>query len=402
MFRLMPDCGRRVLLLLQDLDASLRTLGKRSVLALIGIAIGSSSVVAMINIGSNAAEEASTIFKGMGVTTLVAQLSESTEDGRRAPTALDTVQLHQAVANLMHIAPIAPVGGSVDFKGRSFYTELIGSTAQLAQAMDLTLREGRFLSEFDQGQTYAVIGNTLAQSLGTPAQPLRIGDWIRIEHYLFQVIGILQRHPESLLIPVRANDALFIPLDGIRRINDSPRLSDVIIRVAPAQDMSAVANALIEPLKRLTGVRDVTLLVPQQLMDGMTRQTRTFAYLLMALGGISLIGGGTGVMNVMLMSVSQRRREIGVRMALGARRSDIRHLFMLEAITLTSVGAVCGGVLGVVCASTYAHLSGWTFILAPLSLPLGLVSTLLVGMFFGLYPAVQASRLQPVEALRDE
>jgi len=402
LFRLMPDCGRRVLLLLQDLDASLRTLGKRSVLALIGIAIGSSSVVAMINIGSNAAEEASTIFKGMGVTTLVAQLSESTEDGRRAPTALDTVQLHQAVANLMHIAPIAPVGGSVDFKGRSFYTELIGSTAQLAQAMDLTLREGRFLSEFDQGQTYAVIGNTLAQSLGTPAQPLRIGDWIRIEHYLFQVIGILQRHPESLLIPVRANDALFIPLDGIRRINDSPRLSDVIIRVAPAQDMSAVANALIEPLKRLTGVRDVTLLVPHQLMDGMTRQTRTFAYLLMALGGISLIGGGTGVMNVMLMSVSQRRREIGVRMALGARRSDIRHLFMLEAITLTSVGAVCGGVLGVVCASTYAHLSGWTFILAPLSLPLGLVSTLLVGMFFGLYPAVQASRLQPVEALRDE
>lgn len=398
----MPDCGRRVLLLLQDLDASLRTLGKRSVLALIGIAIGSSSVVAMINIGSNAAEEASTIFKGMGVTTLVAQLSESTEDGRRAPTALDTVQLHQAVANLMHIAPIAPVGGTVDFKGRSFYTELIGSTAQLAQAMDLTLREGRFLSEFDQGQTYAVIGNTLAQSLGTPAQPLRIGDWIRIEHYLFQVIGILQRHPESLLIPVRANDALFIPLDGIRRINDSPRLSDVIIRVAPAQDMSAVANALIEPLKRLTGVRDVTLLVPQQLMDGMTRQTRTFAYLLMALGGISLIGGGTGVMNVMLMSVSQRRREIGVRMALGARRSDIRHLFMLEAITLTSVGAVCGGVLGVVCASTYAHLSGWTFILAPLSLPLGLVSTLLVGIFFGLYPAVQASRLQPVEALRDE
>ena len=398
MLSLMP----RTFLLLQDLGASLRTLGKRSILALIGIAIGSSSVVAMINIGSNAAEEASTIFKGMGVSTLVAQLSESTEDGMAARTALDAIQLRHAVANLLSIAPIAPVGNAVVFKGRTLYTELIGSTAELAGALDLTLREGRFLSEYDQGETYAVVGNTLAQALGTPTQPLRIGDRIRIGHYLFQVIGILQSQPESLLIPVRVNDSLFLPLAGMQRINGSARIRDVIIRVACAQDMDLVASALIEPLKRLSGVKDVAMLVPQQLMDGMTRQSRTFAYLLMALGAISLIGGGTGVMNVMLMNVSQRRREIGVRMALGARRRDIRNLFMLEAITLSSVGAMCGGVLGVVCALTYARLSGWTFFLAPLSLPLGLLSTLLVGVFFGLYPAVLASRLQPVEALRDE
>lgn len=389
-------------LVLQDLGTSLRALGKRSVLALIGIAIGSSSVVAMINIGSNAAEEASMIFKGMGVTTLVAQLPESTRVGSVARLTLDTDQLRAWVPNLLNIAPTAQTGSSVTFKGRTQYTQLVGSTAELPGAMGLTLREGRFLSAFDQGDTYAVVGHRLAEDLGTAADPLRIGDRIRVDDYLFQVIGILRNQPDSLLIPVRANDSLFIPLAGMRRLNDSVHIRDVIIRVAAQQDISATAAALTDPLKRLSGAQDVDMMIPQQLMEGMTRQTRTFAYLLMALGGLSLIGGGTGVMNVMLMNVSSRRREIGVRMALGARRRDIRNLFMFEAITLTAVGALCGGLLGIACAFTYANVSGWTFFLAPLSLPIGVLSTLLVGVFFGLYPAMLASRLQPVEALRDE
>lgn len=389
-------------LVLQELGASLRALGKRSVLALIGIAIGSSSVVAMINIGSNAAEEASMIFKGMGVTTLVAQLPESTRVGSVARLTLDTDQLRAWVPNLLNIAPTAQTGSSVTFKGRTQYTQLVGSTAELPGAMGLTLREGRFLSAFDQGDTYAVVGHRLAEDLCTAADPLRIGDRIRVDDYLFQVIGILRNQPDSLLIPVRANDSLFIPLAGMRRLNDSVHIRDVIIRVAAQQDISATAAALTDPLKRLSGAQDVDMMIPQQLMEGMTRQTRTFAYLLMALGGLSLIGSGTGVMNVMLMNVSSRRREIGVRMALGARRRDIRNLFMFEAITLTAVGALCGGLLGIACAFTYANVSDWTFFLAPLSLPLGVLSTLLVGVFFGLYPAMLASRLQPVEALRDE
>lgn len=389
-------------LLLQDLGASLRALGQRSVLALIGIAIGSSSVVAMINIGSNAAEEASMIFKGMGVNTLVAQLSETTRDGSAARLTLDTDQLRASVPYLLNIAPTAQIGSAVTFKGRTQYTQLVGGTVELPGAMGLTLREGRFLSAFDQGDTYAVVGHRLAEDLGTAADPLRIGDRIRVEDSVFQVIGILRNQPDSLLIPVRANDSLFIPLAGMRRLSDSTYIRDVIIRVAAQQDISATATALITPLERLSGAKEVEIIVPQQLMEGMTRQTRTFAYLLMALGGISLIGGGTGVMNVMLMNVSSRRREIGVRMALGARRRDIRNLFMFEAITLTAVGALCGGLLGIACAFTYAHVSDWTFFLAPLSLPLGVLSTLLVGVFFGLYPAVLASRLQPVEALRDE
>lgn len=402
MFRLKPWRGHGAPLLLNDLIANLRALGKRSILALIGIAIGSSSVVATINIGSNAAAEAAMIFKGLGVTTFVAHLSRSTESAALTLVTIDTDQLRRAVANVLNIAPTAQVGGSVVFNGRATNVDVIGSTGELMAAMDLTLREGRFLSDFDQGATYAVVGHTLAQTLESAGKPMHVGDRIRINHYLFQVIGILRHQPDSMLIPVRANDSLFLALEGLRRIDTSAQIDNVIVRLAPDHDISSTAAAMITPLKQMSGAREVSMQVPQQLMDGMSRQNRTFSYLLMALGGVSLVGGGTGVMNVMLMNVSQRRREIGVRMALGARRRDIRQLFILESITLTAVGAFCGGVLGIGGAYLYASFSGWTFFLAPASLPLGVISTLLVGAFSGLYPAVLASRLPPVEALRDE
>lgn len=137
------------------------------------------------------------------------------------------------------------------------------------------------------------------------------------------------------------------------------------------------------------------------MIDGLERQSRTFSYLLAGLGAISLLVGGVGVMNVMLMSVSERRREIGVRLALGATRHDIRLLFLAEAGLLAIVGAALGAVSGVGVAYAFTRFSSWAFVLAPASLPLGMGTSLLTGLFFGWYPAVAASRLEPVQALRD-
>ncbi len=319
--------------LLHEAFVSLRTLGKRSVLALLGIIIGSSSVVALINIGHNAAQEAAAIFKDMGTDTLVAQFPGSADLREPMPASLDTARLQALVPAVLYLAPLVLSSGSVVFQGHATNANWVGSTTQLAGAMRLKVREGRFLSDFDQGETYVVVGDRIARTLGSAGLPLRIGDRIRLNDYLFQVIGILHSQPAAVLIPVQTDDSLFLPLAGMRRIVDGPQISSVIARAAAEQNMETVASDLTGALKSTLRGREVEVQIPQQMIDGMTRQSRTFGYLLMALGGISLVGGGVGVMNVMLMNVSERRREIGIRMALGARRRDIRNLFLLEAVT---------------------------------------------------------------------
>ncbi|CRM68076.1 Macrolide export ATP-binding/permease protein MacB [Pseudomonas sp. 24 E 13] len=388
--------------LLHEAFISLRTLGKRSVLALLGIVIGSSSVVALINIGHNAAVDAAMIFKDMGTDTLVVQFPPKGSANVPMRTRLDLGAVRQTVPGIAHIGALSLFSGPIVFHGRTANANFVGSTPDVQAAMRLAVREGRFLSAFDANQTYAVIGDQVAQALGVPGEPLKTGDRVRINDYLFLIIGILQNQPRAMLMPVQANESLFIPAEGMRRIFANPQINNLIIRARPGQDMERVARDAAAALQPQLTEHNVDITVPQQMIDGMTRQSRTFAYLLLALGAISLVGGGVGVMNVMLMNVSERRREIGIRMALGARQRDIRNLFLLEAVTLTAVGALCGAVLGMSAAWFYAWLSGWVFSLAVAALPLGVGSTLLVGLFFGIYPAVSASRLQPVEALRDE
>ena len=388
--------------LLHEAFISLRTLGKRSILALLGIVIGSSSVVALINIGHNAAVDAAMIFKDMGTDTLIAQFPSKGSSNVPMRTQLDLDAVRRAVPGIAHIGALSLFSGPIVFHGRTTNASFVGSTAGIQDAMRLALREGRFLSPFDANETYAVIGDQLAQALGAPGDPLQLGDRVRINDYLFLVVGILHNQPRAMLMPVQANESLFIPAEGMRRIYANPQINNVLIRAAPGQDMERIARDAAAALQPQLTDHSVDITVPQQMIDGMTRQSRTFAYLLLALGAISLVGGGVGVMNVMLMNVSERRREIGIRMALGARQRDIRNLFLLEAVTLTAVGALCGAVLGMSAAWVYAWLSGWAFSLAVAALPLGVGSTLLVGLFFGIYPAVSASRLQPVEALRDE
>ena len=388
--------------LLHEAFVSLRTLGKRSMLALLGIVIGSSSVVALINIGHNAAVDAAMIFKDMGTDTLVAQFPPKGASNVPMRTRLDLDAVRRAVPGIAHIGALSLFSGPIVFHGRSVNANLVGSTPGIEQAMRLALQQGRFLSGFDVNETYAVIGADIAQALSAPGDPLQLGDRVRINDYLFLVVGLLHRQPRAMLMPVQANESLFMPAEGMRRIYAAPQVGNVIIRAAPGEDMERIARDTAAALTPQLVDHDVDIQVPQQMIDGMTRQSRTFAYLLLALGAISLVGGGVGVMNVMLMNVSERRREIGIRMALGARQRDIRNLFLLEAVTLTAVGALCGAVLGMTAAWLYAWLSGWTFALAAAALPLGVGSTLLVGLFFGIYPAISASRLQPVEALRDE
>lgn len=273
--------------LLHEAFVSLRTLGKRSILALLGIVIGSSSVVALINIGHNAAVDAAMIFKDMGTDTLIAQFPPKGSSSSPMPARLDLDAVRQAVPGVAHIGALSLFSGPIVFHGRTVNTNFVGSTPDIKDAMRLALQQGRFLSSFDANETYGVIGAQVAEALGAPGDPLQLGDRVRINDYLFLIVGILQGQPRAMLMPVQANESLFIPAEGMRRIYAAPQIGNVIIRATQGQDMERVAKDVAAALKPQLPDHDVDIQVPQQMIDGMTRQSRTFAYLLLALGAIS-------------------------------------------------------------------------------------------------------------------
>lgn len=381
---------------------SLRLLGHRSVLALLGIAVGCASVIALLNIGHNAANESINSFKGLGSNTVIATFPAQPGSNRPAPSTLDIQALIAALPMIKHVAPITLQTVRITDEGRTADATIAGTTDGLAALLGIRLEKGRFLSGFDSHATYAVVGARVAQDLGRPNLPLLLGDRLPIEGYLFEVVGIAESLSPNPLIPVAADESIFVPIEGMRRLRPKPEIDSVIARTLNNADLNTTADALKTHLDTFSHGRAARVQVPQHLLDGLARQANTFAYLLAGLGGISLLVGGVGVMNVMLMNVAERRREIGIRMALGARASDIRNLFLMEAAMLSIVGALLGASIGFAAAYTFVRFSGWSFSMAPLSLPLGICSALAIGLFFGLHPALSAARLQPVQALRDD
>jgi putative ABC transport system permease protein len=381
---------------------SLRLLGRRSLLALLGIVVGSASIIALLNIGRNAGEESLRTFKAMGTDTLVVNFPFAEQKKPPPPAHVDLPAIRRALPQLSHLAPLAQHSVNVSREGARADATLVGTAPGLAPILGLRLEAGRFLSPFDQRTPFVVVGARVAENLRVAGQPLRVNDLLQIDHYLFQVIGIAARQAHNPMLPIAVDDSLLIAFDSLGRLQPTAEVGNLVGRLSPGADVAATAQALKALLTTQLHGREVSVDIAQQLLEGLTRQANTFAWLLAGLGGISLLVGGVGVMNVMLMNVTERRREIGVRMALGARARDIRRLFLLEAATLSVVGALLGAALGIATAYAFALLSGWHFSLFFASLPLGLGSTLLMGLFFGLYPAVSASRLSPVKALRDD
>ncbi|MDR0480715.1 MAG: ABC transporter permease [Gallionellaceae bacterium] len=382
--------------LLESLN-SLRVLGRRSVLALVGVTIGCAAVVALLNIGRNATHEAADAFKGLGANVLLVNFPPKDSTRRPPPLALDLPAWRAAVPDIEYIAPLSENFTQLHYRGQSADGHIFGTTADLFKGLDFKPAQGRLLSSYDDGATFALAGASVAQKLA-----VRPGSRIQIGAYFFEIVGIIRSVPANPLIPVMVNESIFIPMAGMRRMNATPEIGNVVVWMRGAGQEEEKATALRTYLEEVVKGRSVEVQAPQQLIGGMARQDHAFAYLLGGVAVVSLLVGGIGIMNVMVMNVSERRREIGLRMAIGARARDIRSLFLMEAAVLSVAGAVLGAVFGLMAAYAFVRFSGWAFSLAPMSLPLGILSSLVVGLFFGLHPAIAAARLQPVQALRDD
>lgn len=389
---------------LREALENLRTLGRRALLALLGIAVGCMAVVTLLNIGHNAHQVALDIFRSMGSDVLVASIQPTPKalNSAQSLLALDVEALRATVPEIREAAPLVPLGTQVRMRGRQVGTTLIGSNEALPALVGMKLQAGRFLSRFDAESTYAVLGANTANALRQNGPPVQPGDAIQVDNYVYSVIGVLQPQGHNPLFPVSFNDSILLHIGGMKRLMSVPRIHTILLRSAEPRTLEQTAARLRDALQEILPDHQVSVRIPRQLLDGLAQQTRLFSWLLTALGGIALIIGGIGVMNVMVMSVTVRRREIGVRMALGARGRDIGTLFLLEAIALASAGAVIGAVAGVALSWFFVKYAGWAvFSLSALAFPLGIGSAVLVGLFFGISPALAAARLTPVQALRD-
>ncbi|MDC9620099.1 ABC transporter permease [Xenorhabdus sp. XENO-7] len=392
--------GMSVLMIWREAWRNLMATGRSTLLALSGIAIGCASIVAFVNTGYNATLAALKMFSGLDINVITASLN-SYNHGVDSES-IKMADLTTAISGLSSAAPWIYYPSPGRYNGKTETFTIIGSSAELEKVMQLQLRHGRFISDYDHHSPYLVIGNTVAVTLGQGDASRVLGKQIQLANYLYTVIGIFDIKGQNPIFPFSLDSVVIVPINAMRKISPNTDLNGIIARTITTTTTETDVKDLLVLLKRKFPTVEIDVRVAQQLLKGQSEQSKTFSFMLIGLAGISLLTGGIAISNVMLMNISARRKEIGLRMALGARPHDIRCLFLYEAVALTFAGAILGTLAGIIVSFLFVFYSGWSFSLAPLSLPLGIVSSIVAGLISGFYPAHKASQMEPIQALRDD
>ena len=382
---------------------SLYAAKQRSFLALIGIVIGIGSVIAMLSVGTIAKHQALEQFRELGTDYLTIR-SRNAGQGRGGRSSLrleDAVGLPEGAASIAAAAPWSQGRSAIVYGGKKIAdAPVLGVTGAFLELNRLHLTGGRAISDLDFRRAHCVVGAQVAASLRRAGAKKPVGEPIRLKDRICTVVGVLSAAPRSGMQPFEANRSVLIPISTAQRLFPRRGVNQVVARMRPEVHHTAATKEVRDYFRRKAPRLSVTVRSAQKLIEQMQRQTQTFALLLAAIGSISLIVGGVGVMNVMLVSVTERRKEIGIRRALGARRLDIQSQFLIESVVLSLIGGVFGIAVGVGGTWAFCYFSGWQFLVDPVAAALGFVVSFCVGVFFGLQPARQAARLDPIAALR--
>ncbi|WMU75515.1 ABC transporter permease (plasmid) [Enterobacter bugandensis] len=400
----LPDyTGTSLRLILSEAFLSLSRQFRRTCLTMLGIIIGTIAVVALLNIGHAASADSLKTFRSMGADILMITLTPAHENQfLNIPLSFNYTTALADIPGLTRIVPVAYGIMTLHYHGRQMQVTLLGTTPDFLDIAGGHIVNGRALSAYDKEAFLTIPGHNVVNTLSTPSWPLSPGAPLSLQGYTFTVAGVAAPVPPAPLLGITMDSSVIISLDVIRRVIPGASVSRLIIQVKDADTITEAAQKLSFKLSKLLPGVNAEVQIPEQLLAGMKHQAALFAWLLGGLGGISLLAGGVGVMNVMLMSVTERRREIGLRMALGARSRDILWLFVAEAGCMSLPGALAGTVIGLGIAFIFSAITGQLFLLYPPSIPLGAGCALLTGILSGLYPAMTAARMQPVQALRND
>jgi putative ABC transport system permease protein len=393
----------------------------RSILTMLGIVIGVAAVLALVSFGQGYQRFVTSQFQRLGANLLtIFEGSPAGPDANVAKTSPLTMGDAEALADpskvpgVAAVAPVYEVSATVVYGGNSLSMQVTGVTTAWQKARDWDVDSGRFLDETDLSSAarVVVLGATTVKKLFTDgSDPL--GQQIRIDAVPFEVIGVLASkggfgNADQVLIAPLTTVQIRLPGDSIRTTSGEYTLSSIYVKAASEKEMTSVKAQIEQVLMQRHGItntsdEDFRILSQEQILTSVNNTTSLLTLFLGVIAGISLFVGGIGVMNIMLVSVTERTREIGLRKAVGARYLDLMAQFLIESVVL-SVGGGLLGILAGVLVTTIAGkvVSSLTFtITAPAVLLATGVSTA-IGVFFGLYPAGRAASLNPIEALRYE
>lgn len=384
----------------------------RSFLSILGVLIGVGSVIAMLALGAGAREDIKTRIASLGSNILMVRPSSTRMGGVAIETgtvtrltAEDALKIKERVPGVSKVASYVSGRGQVVHKNKNWNTIVIGTTYEYPAMRASQPAEGRFFTETETitRAKVAVIGTKVATELFGNTNPL--GEFIKIKRIEFLVIGVMPQKGSS---PWRdENDQVFIPLNtAMYRLLGKDYIDYLDVQVADNKIMEETGEKIKEliinlhRLKKETANIDIRNL--SDIQETISATAKTFSWLLGSIAFISLLVGGIGIMNIMLVSVTERTREIGLRKAIGANKKDILFQFIIEAIVICLVGGIIGILLGTVATISITKFAGWAMKLSFFSVLLSILFAFIVGLTFGFLPARKASLLSPIEALRYE
>ena len=382
----------------------------RSFLTVLGIVIGVAAVITMVTLGNGATKSVSDQIASMGSNLLIiapGQRFGPGSDGAPSFKEADVEAVRSQVSAARRVAPVVSKSATAVYQNNNWSTVVVGTTDDYFESGNWTLAAGRTFSDAEEraGKAVCVIGETVREKLFARQNP--VGSEIRIKQFACEVVGLLESKGQSAMGQDQ-DDTVVMPLRTVqRRLSGSQDIGRITVSVAEGASIDAIKAQITDLMRERRNIGeteedDFRVMDTRQLAQALTSTTRILTMLLAAVAAVSLLVGGIGIMNIMLVSVTERTREIGTRLAIGALEREVLLQFLIEAVVLSSLGGLVGILLATVASIGLAGLMNVPYLFDPGINLLSFGFSAAIGVLFGYFPARRAAGLNPIDALRHE